>query len=65
MKQKFGFIKIPISNDHGVVTMADLLAEVQRQFDVEMNCKNSCYHEMTLPQIQKACNEPAFTTSTH
>lgn len=58
MKQKFGFIKIPISNDLGVVTMADLLAEVQRWFDVEMNCKNNCYHEMTALQIQKACDRP-------
>lgn len=63
MQQKFGFIKIPISNDHGVVTMADLLAEVQLWYDVEMNCKNNCYHEMTLTQIQKAGNRSSLTTS--
>lgn len=42
-RQKTATITLPVNNEHGIVLFEDLLTELSRCFNVEMNAKNRAY----------------------
>lgn len=43
MKKKIATVEIECSNSHLIPTFSDFLNELQKQYDIEKDCKNEAY----------------------
>lgn len=48
MKKKIATVEIECSNSHLIPTFSDFLNELQKQYDIEKDCKNEAYSFITI-----------------